>query len=71
MRQTVLAILALSVATVFALPSTQAQQRHPRAQSRSYDACLSLAIQRGWRMDRADYYGREKFIYDCMRGRQS
>lgn len=35
----------------------------------SYNACYTLAMQRGWNMTVTDFKGRNSFIYQCLTGR--
>jgi len=77
----VLSILAVSAATALSSAPAQAQYAHclpgrgciPTTQA-SYNACLTLARERGWRdsdnarrggLDR----GLDRFIYQCLQGR--
>jgi hypothetical protein len=83
MRQSVLTIMAAGVVTAFAMASfpAQAQYAHclpgrgcvPTTQA-SYNACLTLARQRGWTdSDNAPRGGipraLDSFIYQCLQGR--
>jgi hypothetical protein len=78
---TILPILAVSAVTVLSSAPAQAQFAHclpgrgciPTTQT-SYNACLTLARERGWRdsdnarrggLDR----GLDRFIYQCLQGR--
>ena len=83
MRQSVLMIIAAGVVTAFAMASfpAQAQFAHcvagrgciPTTQA-SYNACLTLARQRGWTdSDNAPRGGipraLDEFVYRCLQGR--
>jgi hypothetical protein len=83
MRQSVLTIMAAGAVTACAMASfpAQAQYAHclpvrgcvPTTQA-SYNACLTLARERGWRdSDNARRgglnRGLDKFIYQCLQGR--
>ena len=83
MRQSVLMMLAAGAVTAFSLVSFPAQAQYaqclpgrgcvPTTQA-SYNACYTLARQRGWRdsdnarrggLDR----GLDRFIFQCLQGR--
>jgi hypothetical protein len=83
MRQSVLTIMAAGAVTTFAMTSfpAQAQFAHcvpgrgcvPTTQA-SYNACLTLARQRGWTdSDNAPRGGipraLDEFVYRCLQGR--
>jgi hypothetical protein len=83
MRQSVLMIVAAGVVTAFSTASVPAQAQYsvclpargcaPATQA-SYNACLTLAYQRGWRdSDNAPRGGYPKaldeFLYRCLQGR--
>ena len=77
MRQIRFAVMAVAAVAAASLPDTGAQaarcdSRHPcrsvAAPQRSYEACYSLALQRGWTDRRFDWRGRTNFIAKCMRG---
>ena len=83
MRQSLLMIMAAGAVTAFAMASFPAQAQYalclpargcvPTTQA-SYNACLTLARERGWRDSdnaRRGGLGRglDKFIYQCLQGR--
>jgi hypothetical protein len=79
MRYSILTILTLGAASIFVSPivSAQAQvstfcdsdNRCINASAQAYNACYTLAKQRGWTDMQIDYRGRTQFIYSCLRGR--
>jgi hypothetical protein len=83
MRQSLLTVMAAGAVTAFAMVSFPAQAQYsvcvpargcvPATQA-SYNACLTLAYQRGWRdSDNAPRSGYPRaldyFLYQCLQGR--
>jgi hypothetical protein len=79
MRQTLLIIMAIAAVAAASPPEANARARvahcdsyHPcrpvATSQRTYEACYSLAIERGWTDRRFDWRGRSDFIAKCMRG---
>jgi hypothetical protein len=80
MRQVLMAMLAVGATVASSMPSLAAQQQYEQpfcysilpcvpTTERQYDACTSLAVERGWNLAASRHRELNWFIYQCLTGK--